>query len=222
LGGIIFKEQIWVGLLAACLLSACTESPAPQATDTADAEFQAEIRWTSYGIPHVKANDWKGLGYGFAYATARDAVCVIARDLLMVNGATTRHFGPEDGNLESDVFHNAVLSEEKLTGYLAAQTEQSAQFTQGYVAGYNRYLSDHEGALPASCDGEAWVRPMTELDMARLNIGVGIRYGLGRMQREMAAAAPQWTKGSPKLPACRRTFHAPPAMARTRSVSAGR
>jgi len=48
--------------------------------------YRTEIRWTSYGIPHVKANDSASLGYGFAYATATDAVCVIARDIVMVNG----------------------------------------------------------------------------------------------------------------------------------------
>ena len=41
--------------------------------------YDTQIRWTSYGIPHVKANDWGSLGYGFAYATATDAICVIAR-----------------------------------------------------------------------------------------------------------------------------------------------
>ena len=49
-------------------------------------KYEAEIRWTSYGIPHVKSDNWGGLGYGFAYATAEDAVCVIAKDLIMVNG----------------------------------------------------------------------------------------------------------------------------------------
>ena len=26
------------------------------------AAFEVEIRWTSYGIPHVKADDWIGVG----------------------------------------------------------------------------------------------------------------------------------------------------------------
>ncbi len=182
-------------LLAACTESRTSESTTSESTDSQDAEFAADIRWTSYGIPHVQADDWKGLGYGFAYATARDAVCVIARDLVMVNGNSSLHFGPADGNLESDLFHNAVLSDDRLNGFLAAQSSKSADFTHGYVAGYNRYLADHEDALPASCNGEPWVRAMTERDMARLNIGVGIRYGLGRVQKEMAAAAPPVDEG---------------------------
>ena len=72
---------------------------------TADQDkYEAEIRWTSYGIPHVKSDDWGGLGYGFAYATAEDAVCVIAKDLIMVNGELSLFFGPEDGNLKAISF----------------------------------------------------------------------------------------------------------------------
>ena len=58
-----------------------------ECSQTADPDkHKAEIRWTSYDIPHVKSDNWGGLRYGFAYATAEDAVCVIAKDLIMVNG----------------------------------------------------------------------------------------------------------------------------------------
>jgi acyl-homoserine-lactone acylase len=94
------------------LLAACSDPATPDADmaaeDTSAApehRFSTEIRWTSYGIPHVKADDWSSLGYGFAYATAKDAVCTIARDVLMVNGEMSRYFGADQGNLQSDIFH---------------------------------------------------------------------------------------------------------------------
>lgn len=154
------------------------------------AAFEVEIRWTSYGIPHVKANDWGGLGYGFAYATATDAVCVIARDLVMVNGEQSLYFGTSASNMTSDVFHKSVLGADKIRQFNESQSQRATTFSRGYVAGFNRYLRDHEQTLPKSCAGEAWVQPMDEEDVARLTIGVGIRYGLGRLQKEMAAAAP--------------------------------
>jgi acyl-homoserine-lactone acylase len=153
-------------------------------------QYDAEIRWTSYGIPHVKAANWASLGYGFAYATATDAVCTIARDVVMVKGDLSRHFGPADGNRESDLFHRAVLDAATVRRYTAAQSSSSMRFALGYVAGYNRYLRDHQGTLPAACQNAAWVQPLTADDLTRLTIGVGIRYGLGRFQKEMANAAP--------------------------------
>jgi len=152
--------------------------------------YRTEIRWTSYGIPHVKANDSASLGYGFAYATATDAVCVIARDIVMVNGNLSSYMGSENGNLESDVFHRALLTEERLQRFALAMPDENSRYNQGYVAGYNRYLKDNEGNLPASCNGQPWVRPMIEEDVARLMTGVGIRYGLGRFKSDMARAKP--------------------------------
>ena len=38
--------------------------------------YIVENRRTSYGIPHVKADDWGGMGYEFAYATATVGTCV--------------------------------------------------------------------------------------------------------------------------------------------------
>ena len=81
-------------------------------------QYDAQIRWTSYGIPHVKADDWGSLGFGFAYATARDAVCVIAKDVQMVNKSKP-HFGESKQNLASDVFHRAILNDSKLRAFTA-------------------------------------------------------------------------------------------------------
>ena len=179
-------------LIVACalLFSACADDTAVPSQTEAVSTYDVEIRWTSFGIPHVKANDWASLGYGFAYATATDAICVIARDVQMVNGNLSKHFGPGDGNLESDIFHKAVLTESKLAAYAAAQSERSHQMSAGYVAGYNRFLRDHAQAMPANCTDVDWVVPLTEQDLARLAIGVGIRYGLGRFQQQIAQASP--------------------------------
>ena len=153
-----------------------------------EAKFKVDIRWTSHGIPHVKADDWGSLGYGFSYATATDAVCVIAKDLVMVNGEMSRYFGSDEGNLESDVFHKSVLTADKVAAFNAAQSERALDFSQGYVAGYNRFIQD--GKIPASCAGKPWLKPMAPEDVTSLAMGVGVRYGLGRFKREITHAAP--------------------------------
>ena len=153
-------------------------------------KYDVEIRWTSYGIPHVKADDWGSLGYGFAYATATDAVCTIARDMIMVNGELSRYFGPGNGNLESDVFHRALLDPALVLQFARMHTPTGGRFDIGYMRGYNRYLREKRDELPAACRGAAWVRPVTMDDLTRLTISIGIRYGVGRFQKEMASAAP--------------------------------
>jgi acyl-homoserine-lactone acylase len=188
-----FNSRLLAGA-AALMLAACSESPlsgsAPALTESSDSRYDVQIRWTSYGIPHVKADDWASLGYGFAYATAHDAICTIARDVLMVNGELAVNFGEQDGNFASDVFHRSVLDDSMIARYRAGQSTQALAFAEAYVDGYNRYLRDHAADLPPDCAGADWVRPLTELDVDKLSVGVGIRYGLGLFLREMANAAP--------------------------------
>ena len=86
-------------LLVPALLLGCTSEPAPEAETAAGDRYQVDIRWTSYGIPHVKADDWGSLGYGFAYATARDGVCVFAREVARANGTMSADFAATSENL---------------------------------------------------------------------------------------------------------------------------
>ena len=180
---------IIITTLAAC--SQLTDLPQDDLQSTIKrSSYAVDIRWTSYGIPHVKAEDWASLGYGFAYATATDAVCVIAKDMAMVNGELSANFGSEKGNLASDIFHKALLTEAKLTEFVAAQSPRALAMDKGYAAGYNRYIRDHRDSLPASCAGAAWVKPISERDIHRLAIGFGIRYGLGQFKQQIADASP--------------------------------
>lgn len=182
----IIANRATVLVTAIILVAGCNREPASQAEPT----YQSEIRWTSYGIPHVKANDWGGLGYGFAYAQATDAFCVYSREIATVNGELSAHLGAGGGNFESDVFHRSTITDAKLAHFAASQPKDLVQFTEGFVAGYNRYLADKQDQLPASCKGASWVRPITVPDVARVMVSLGIRYGLGQFQKDIVRAAP--------------------------------
>ena len=190
------KSFPWLVIFTCILvLAGCGEKPAQEAA--AEKTIDVNIRWTSYGIPHVKADDWASLGYGFAYATATDGVCVIARDVVTVNGNLMQHFG--DSFRASDVFHRAMINDARLLKFAQAQSPRAQTFSAGYVAGYNRYLADHKDNLPASCQGQDWVRPISNEDVTRLTLGVGIRYGLGQYLVDMAAAQPPVADGVEEL-----------------------
>jgi len=171
--------------------SATATRPASKSTAAPKAPaYDATIRWTSYGIPHVKANDVGSLGFGFAYATMTDAACTIARDIVMVRGELSQTFGADSSNRDSDVFHRALLTDAAVKAFAATQSASANRSTAGYVAGYNRYLKDHAADLSPICKEAAWVRPVSVDDVLRLNMSIGIRYGVGRFMKEMAAATP--------------------------------
>lgn len=139
----------------------------------------ATIIRTTYGIPHIEARDWRGLGYGVAYAYAQDNLCLLAEEYATVAGERSLHFGPEAkavlgfeqvDNLSSDVFFRAVIDLPALRESAKALSPRARDLLAGYVAGYNRFLRDagSEG-IPAECRGKPWVRPITTDDMLRLN-----------------------------------------------------
>ena len=175
------KIQILLLFVAATLLG-CS-------TDEGD-RYKVDIRWTSYGIPHIKADDWGSLGYGFAYATATDGVCVFAREVARANGTLSADFGTSDENLASDTFHRAIVTPERAQTNAAAMSENMRTYSAGFVAGYNRFIDDNRKNLPAACTGEKWVRPISELELGKMFIAFGIRYSTGNFTSGIAAAAP--------------------------------
>jgi acyl-homoserine-lactone acylase len=171
-------------------LAACSK-PASNDTAASNERYRATVRWTAHGVPHIKAEDWGSLGYGLAYAVATNAVCTLAREFVNVRGEQSKFFGPEEGRLEADVFHKSVITEQSLTHAAARIPKEMSALLAGYIAGYNRYLIDHPGEqLPASCRNQPWVRSIDNADMARMAIGVGIRYGVGRSPAAIAQAGP--------------------------------
>lgn len=79
-------------------------------TAYAAGSLSAQIRWTSYGVPHIRAADDRGIGFGIGYAYARDNACLLIEEVLTARGERSRYFG-QDGqnsegvaNLPSDLF----------------------------------------------------------------------------------------------------------------------
>ncbi len=142
------------------------------------AHYAASITRTAYGIPHINARDWGGIGYGVAYAYAEDNLCLLAEEFATVAGERSLHFGPKNyavlgferiDNLSSDIFFRAAIDLPALRRSLPAQGRDVNRLVAGYVAGYNKFLRDAgPNGIPAACRGKAWVRPITLDDMLRL------------------------------------------------------
>ena len=140
--------------------------------------YAASITRTAYGIPHINAKDWGGIGYGVAYAYAEDNLCLLAEEFATVAGERSLHFGPKNyavlgferiDNLSSDIFFRSAIDLAALRKSLPAQGRDVNRLVAGYVAGYNKFLRDAGPAgIPAECRGKAWVRPITLDDMLRL------------------------------------------------------
>jgi acyl-homoserine-lactone acylase len=194
-------HTLFIPFSLVALISACTPESSDsnvQETQVMSSEIgdlsgtvaprEVKIRWTTHGIPHIKADDWEGLGYGFAHAIATNTICVLAREFVTVRGEQAKYFGATERNVNADAFHRALLHKEKIDEYLAYGSSESHELDAGYVAGYNNFIDTQAGNMPASCNNAPWITPIDEGDIAKMALGVGIRYGLGRVTNEIVTA----------------------------------
>lgn len=155
-----------------------------------DYRYEADIRWTRYGIPHVKAGDRGSLGFGTAYAMATDGVCVIAVEAATAAGTLSTDLGVTPQHMASDIFHRAMLRDAFVERLKGAVGDEFVAFNDGFIAGYNRYLRDHAGQLPAACNDASWVRPLDESTYLRMLGAFAARYSLAQSVAYIANAAP--------------------------------
>jgi acyl-homoserine-lactone acylase len=140
--------------------------------------YEATIRVTKHGIPHITADDFGSLGYGSGYAAASASICTLADTLVTARGQRSRWFGPsaryddqvslEASNLQVDAFvtdlHNRRVVE-KLLASEAGPGRQAREMVRGYVAGINKWLRSNRVTDPG-CKGDGYLKPnATELDL---------------------------------------------------------
>ncbi|WP_433443348.1 penicillin acylase family protein [Nonomuraea sp. CA-141351] len=192
---------IALALVAAVVVAVRTDAPA----QADDGRYSAEIRRTEYGLPHVSAKDYGGLGFGYGYAFAQDNLCVLASWVVTLRGERSRYFGPQAesddpvrpvANLVSDVYYKSVADSGVVPRLLARRTplgpsNELRRLVDGYVAGYNRYLEQTGVAnLPdPTCRGKAWVGPITATDIWNNVLDLDRMVGIAGMKEYVVGEA---------------------------------
>ncbi|MEC9407280.1 MAG: penicillin acylase family protein [Pseudomonadota bacterium] len=204
-------------LLTAAVLAACNGA-SPVAEDGASTSAVSVTR-TAGGVPHIEADDWFGLGYGYGYVAAKDAICRIAEFYVTAAGERSRYFGadadfpfPANGftfkNLNSDFFFQLIRAQGTVER-LAAQPPplgpgpEIRDLFAGHVAGYNRYLEDTgvDQLSDPTCRGADWVKPITTDDVFRMAYTLAIFAGSAPSVDGIGGAAPVTEASAGDLPA---------------------
>ncbi len=165
-----------IGLLQACSsgsdnASQFSELPTPP-SQPPETQFQATVTRTDFGIPHVRADDWPGLGYGLGYAYAEDNYCLLMRSIIVASGQSSLYLG-EAGNQDNDFLWALINGDEAQLQqeWFDPQPQHVKDLIGGYVAGFNRYFRDTGRAALASgeegCRDAEWTREINHLDLLR-------------------------------------------------------
>lgn len=165
-----------LAVVAGCTSTPETETSAPVAA--AEPDFSAEITRTAYGVPHVKAKDYAGIGYGIGYAAAQDNICELMERNLTATAQRARYLGPgdDDRNIASDLYHQGLIDSGALEGFLNGPadsvdtpSQDARDLARGYAAGVSRFVRETGAAniTDPRCKDADWVREISETDFWR-------------------------------------------------------
>ncbi len=169
-------RRVFAALVLPLVLFACSDSndtfvPETPEPPPAGPTFAADIVWTEFGIPHVTAEDWGGLGYGYGWAYSTQNYCVVMAEFVRSAGESARYL--EDGDLNLDLVMKLYNDDERIERiFIDALPDYLLELAEGYVAGINRYLRDTgvenlaEGE--EGCRDAEWVREVDLYDLGRL------------------------------------------------------
>ncbi|MFD7416261.1 penicillin acylase family protein [Kitasatospora purpeofusca] len=189
---------------ALLLLAAACPAPGTAAAGPDGRGLSAVLRYTEYGIPHIVARDYVGLGFGSGWAQARDNVCALADAFLTVRGERSRWFGPDPApypqgsfattNLASDLYYRGVrdagtVERLRATPAPVGPSHAVTELGRGWAAGYNAWLRRNPVTDPA-CAGAGWVGPVSAVDVSALDYSLAVLLGEGRGIDGITAARP--------------------------------
>jgi acyl-homoserine-lactone acylase len=157
-------------VLAACSDGNDRVAPPPPPPEP-ELTYSAEIRRTEFGIPHIRAEDWGSLGYGFGYAYAQDNYCVAMREIVFAAGRSAELMGEDMGNIESDFLFRFLNGDKDAFAeeFVSALPQFARDLAAGYSRGMNRYLEETGlDNLPEGeygCRNADWVYPIDSVDL---------------------------------------------------------
>ena len=119
-----------LSLLALAALAACGGS----GDDDTAARYSAEIRRTTMGVPHIKADSWAGVGYGSGYAQAEDNLCTMADSFLTYRGERSKYIGGDAQLVASGTTFVPSLTTMKLASSPAMNSSITTRAWPGTVS----------------------------------------------------------------------------------------
>lgn len=153
--------------------------------------YEATVRRTAYGIPHIEAQELKSVFFGTGYAFAQDHICTLADQIIKIRSERAAFFGPgdDDRHIDSDFAWKALRVFPDAERFWFELDPDIQDGLVAYAAGYNEYLSEvGASGLPRPCRDQPWVRPITHIDMLAYYLSLG-QMGSGYYLLDMIASA---------------------------------
>ena len=165
-----------------------------------DAKLSAQVKYTEFGIAHIKAKNLEGAGFGYGYAMARDNLCAVDEKMVTLAGERSKSMDPEGKyidlfaggeviNYQSDAAYKYILSDETVKYTKNGASKDVKALVKGYVIGFNKHIKG-PSLDGEDCRNQKWFRPITEDDMWRRIAQIPLLETSAGVFREIINAAP--------------------------------
>lgn len=129
---------------------------------------QVEIRRTSYGVPHIKAENMEAAAFAMGYLQVEDYGTWIVNPLVRGRGEWAKYHSLSGKALEDriDLDAAAKLKYERARETFDLLDQDTKDLLKGYAEGVNRYIETHPNEFGK------WLKPdFTALDVHARSIG---------------------------------------------------
>jgi acyl-homoserine-lactone acylase len=182
-------DRRWTGRLLTALtfasLAGGTSAHAQSATSPAYAN-QVEVRRTSHGVPHIKADNLAAAEFALAYVQCEDYGARVPLALLRSRGEMGRWFGSD--SMEGD-FTARLVYKRAVEAYPLLD-QDTREVYQGFAAGVNRYVELHPEEFP-----EHFAPHFTAYDVLALDVSIAT----ARQARKFLALVDPSRRAQPHL-----------------------
>jgi len=159
-----------------------------------DSDPKVDIRYTEFGVPHIKADNYYGVSYGQGYTHAQDNMCTLAEQVIAVRSEKAKVMGAGDGD--------ASINQD--FGVLALGVYQQAQDTfaeldathkavlNGYVDGFNFAVNEKGDAsnYPSPCRDADWIPEVSAVDLHAYHLRLALLASGDAVNNQVATAQP--------------------------------
>lgn len=138
----VARFALLAGLPLPGVAAVCGAQAIPAAPDLAR---QVEVRRTTHGVPHIRAENLRAAEYALAYVQSEDYGARVALDLVRSRGEMGRWFGRD--SMATDF--TARLAYDRAVASYPLIDRDTREVYEGFAAGLNRYVELHADEFPA-------------------------------------------------------------------------
>ncbi len=155
--------------------------------------YEATIRRTEGGVPHITAADVASAAFGQGWASGEDRACDLADQVVKIEGQRAKWFGrgEDDANVKSDLAWRAIGIRDLAGDDWETVDDEVRRMMTAYTDGWNAHL-EHVGVddLPGWCRGEEWVEPLEPVQVYAYARSIALQASSGALVRMIGSAQP--------------------------------